>query len=571
MVAQPTDRLDTDGAPRTPPDREAVQAAFPELEILEMIGQGGMGTVFKAWQPKLDRYVALKILSAHFTGAPVFTDRFAREGKLLARLSHPNIVTVYDYGQAGEFYYLMLEYVDGVNLRQAMREQRFTPEQALAIVPKICDALQYAHDEGVLHRDIKPENILLDTRGRIKITDFGIGKLTEQNDPPAEARNVGERHPALTGEGQILGTPNYMAPEQRDTPNSVDHRADIYSLGVVFYELLTGELPKDRFLLPSEKSNVSGRVDEIVLKALERERDKRYQTAEELKTQVETLTAVVNEMKIAPKHWMEWFGYSKSPRHHLVWAFVCLGIAVLANLLLIVIQWVSGLYDVKWPAFAMICSALPAIIMLFQWLNAKRKERLEKEGFTVVMPDGNAAMGGGALSFFVMAIVFVGIGMYFTIPARLSLIPFEKQRDLARTDYELFREICEKNDEIALQIKATGQFNDPKKLVFLAKVKVDADILDKKKTEAEGARKEYEEKRSRISKDAFVGGAVFGWGGVFFVLIAIRMAYYHLWWLRDRSDKRGLFSSSLVLCAGIPVFIAATASAVFLTMMVRAM
>src|SRR5689334_2770451 len=144
-----------------PPSLKEVAAAFPNLEILELIGQGGMGFVFKARQPRLDRFVALKVLPQSLATDHAFADRFAREGRLLARLNHPNIVTIHDFGQANGFFYLLMEFVDGVNLRQAMKAGRFTPAQALAVVPKICEALEFAHSEGVLHRDIKPENILL--------------------------------------------------------------------------------------------------------------------------------------------------------------------------------------------------------------------------------------------------------------------------------------------------------------------------------------------------------------------------------------------------------------------------
>jgi len=126
-------------------------------------------------------------------------------------LGHPNIVAVHDFGQAGAFFYLLMEFVDGVNLRQAMRAGRFTPAQALALVPKICDALQYAHEEGVLHRDIKPENLLLDTRGRVKIADFGIAKLL------GDTKDI-----TLTAKGSRIGTPHYMAPEQFERPQDVD-------------------------------------------------------------------------------------------------------------------------------------------------------------------------------------------------------------------------------------------------------------------------------------------------------------------------------------------------------------
>jgi serine/threonine protein kinase/protein involved in polysaccharide export with SLBB domain len=264
-----------------PPPIERVAEAFPNLEILELIGVGGMGVVFKARQPKLDRVAALKLLPESLSSDPTFAERFNREARSLARLNHPNIVTVYDFGQAGGFCYLLMEYVDGVNLRQAMRAGKFAASEALAIVPKICEALQYAHDEGILHRDIKPENILLDRKGRVKIADFGIAKL------------VGETKAdiTLTMSGSAPGTPHYMAPEQIETPAEVDHRADIYSLGVVFYEMLTGELPLGRFPAPSAKAEMDPRVDEVVFRTLEKERSQRFQNAGDVKTSVEQITS----------------------------------------------------------------------------------------------------------------------------------------------------------------------------------------------------------------------------------------------------------------------------------------
>jgi predicted Ser/Thr protein kinase len=239
-----------------------------------------MGVVYKARQPQLDRLVALKLLPASLAAEPAFTERFNREARLLARLNHPNIVAVYDFGQTGGYFFLLMEYVDGVNLRQAMAAGRFSPAQALGLVPKVCEALQFAHEEGILHRDIKPENILLDAKGRVKIADFGIAKL------------VGDRKEAtLTASKLAIGTPHYMAPEQLERPQEVDQRADIYSLGVVFYEMLTGELPIGRFAPPSQKSAVDARVDEAVLRALEKERERRYHSAGEMKTRVEGLTS----------------------------------------------------------------------------------------------------------------------------------------------------------------------------------------------------------------------------------------------------------------------------------------
>ncbi|MCL4179056.1 MAG: serine/threonine protein kinase [Verrucomicrobia bacterium] len=262
------------------PSLARVAMAFPQLEIHELVGRGGMGFVFKARQPHLDRFVALKLLPDKLARDPRFAERFNREGRVLAKLNHPNIVSVFDFGQTEHFYYLTMEYVDGVNLRQAMQAGRFSPSEALGIVPKICEALQYAHEQGVLHRDIKPENILLDAKGRVKIADFGIAKLVEEDRTSV----------TLTGTGTALGTPHYMAPEQLEKPGEVDHRADIYSLGVVFYEMLTGELPIGRFAAPSAKTPVSPGVDEVVFRALEKDRERRFQSAGEVKTQVEHLT-----------------------------------------------------------------------------------------------------------------------------------------------------------------------------------------------------------------------------------------------------------------------------------------
>ena len=268
-----------DGLPagRAAPSLEEVAAAFPQLEVLELIGQGGMGFVYKVRQPSLDRTVALKILSPELGRDPAFAERFAREARVLGKLSHPNIVAVFESGESGGFFFLLMEFVDGVNLRQAMRAGRFTPEQALAVVPGICDALAAAHAQGVWHRDIKPENILLDAQGGVKIVDFGIARIV--GDP--------RRDFTLTLTGAALGSAAYMAPEQHERPHDVDHRADIYSLGVVIYEMLTGELPLGRFAAPSTKAAVDARIDEIVFRTLEKERELRQQSATEVKTEVQ--------------------------------------------------------------------------------------------------------------------------------------------------------------------------------------------------------------------------------------------------------------------------------------------
>ena len=259
------------------PSIEELAPHFPQLEVLEYLGRGGMGVVYKARQRTLGRVVALKLLAPERVADAKFAARFAQEAKALAALSHPNIVTIYDFGQAGGFYYLLMEYVDGVNLRQAMKAGRFTPEQALSIVPPVCEGLQYAHDHGVVHRDIKPENLLLDREGRVKIADFGIAKM------------LGDDAPGVSpAESQPAGTPQYMAPEQRLGPDGAGNRSDIYSLGVVLYEMLTGELPAASGMQPpSRRIRVDVRIDEIVLRALETKPELRYATAADFREQVE--------------------------------------------------------------------------------------------------------------------------------------------------------------------------------------------------------------------------------------------------------------------------------------------
>jgi serine/threonine protein kinase len=268
------------GAESAPPPPETglqeLVAAFPQLVIEEMIGRGGMGTVYRSRQPHLNRIVALKVLSAERAGDPEWLERFNREARALARLSHPHIVQVYDFGEK-PMPYLLMEHVEGVNLRQAMQHGGLTAREALAIVPKLCDALHYAHEHDVLHRDIKPENILIDTEGRVKLVDFGLAKLRDEGALPF----------TLTQSGAKLGTLAYMAPEQVEKPAEVDHRADIYSLGVVLYEMLTGELPLGRFPTPSEASGVDARLDGVVMRTLEKQKDKRFQTAEQMKSGLE--------------------------------------------------------------------------------------------------------------------------------------------------------------------------------------------------------------------------------------------------------------------------------------------
>jgi serine/threonine protein kinase len=256
--------------------------AIPGYEILEVLGRGGMGVVYKARQTKLDRLVALKVLPPETSSDPAFAERFGREARALARLSHPNIVTVHDFGQTDGQSYFVMEFVEGASLRQRLRAGRMSPGEALAVAAQVCDALGYAHDEHIVHRDIKPENILLDRRGRVKIADFGLVKLL--------ARKGADY--TLTGPWQVMGTLKYMAPEQVDNPLAVDHRADIYALGVVLYEMLTGGVPAGRFAPPSQKAALDSRLDAIVLRALEEDPGCRFQRASEFEESLKSLERV---------------------------------------------------------------------------------------------------------------------------------------------------------------------------------------------------------------------------------------------------------------------------------------
>ena len=294
-------------APLTP---EQLAVHFPQLEIIECLGRGGMGVVYKARQKSLNRLVALKLLAPERVTDEGFAERFTREAQALASLSHPSIVTIHDFGATTPpqtpdaiphppIFFLLMEFVDGVNLRQLLRSRKLSPEEALAIVPPLCDALQYAHERGIVHRDIKPENLLLDKDGRIKIADFGIAKMlavekipTDSGQPRMEMEIGGRSESVgIPAPSVAAGTPGYMAPEQSTAPQTVDARADIYSLGVVFYEMLTGELPGAKLQPPSKKVQIDVRLDEIVLRALEKTPELRYASAAEFRTQIETVTS----------------------------------------------------------------------------------------------------------------------------------------------------------------------------------------------------------------------------------------------------------------------------------------
>jgi len=280
----------------TPPSPEELASLLPQYQIEEMLGRGGMGAVYKGYQAKLGRSVAIKLLPTELTADEQFVTRFEREARTLARLQHPGIVSIYDFGQTtdGHLYFVM-EYVDGTDLQRILQGPGLDPGQALELIGQICEALHAAHCQGVIHRDIKPANILITKDGRVKLADFGL------------ARPDREDHGNITQSNVSLGTPDYMAPEQRH--GQTDLRADIYALGVMLYEMLTGQLPRGAWTPPSRKVTVDVRIDEVVIKALQQEPDLRYQQVSEMKTDVDGIrsgVAAENPLPKPSRGWMAW-------------------------------------------------------------------------------------------------------------------------------------------------------------------------------------------------------------------------------------------------------------------------
>jgi len=259
--------------------------------IEKLIGSGAMGQVYRATQLSLQRTVALKVLPPAFLQIPAFVERFHVESDALSALNHPNIVTIIDRGNVGDVYYFVMEYVDGPSLLSLMSGKPFSDHRFLNIAKGVAAALDYAHQRGVVHRDIKPSNIMLDSLNEVKIADFGLAGLIAQERKAAKNGGVRPRQ---------MGTPAYMSPEQRIDPLDVDGRSDIFSAGIVFYELLTGQRPEIPVArLPSQVTfTADPRLDPVIDKCLRMRREERYQTAGEL---LEALEQFESELARAPK------------------------------------------------------------------------------------------------------------------------------------------------------------------------------------------------------------------------------------------------------------------------------
>lgn len=273
-----------------PPTVEQAEALFPGYELLELIARGGMGAVYLARQVSLDRLVAIKLLPLEVSMVPGFADNFRREARLMARLQHPNIVAVFDFGQTvGGHLFIVMEYVDGTNLFEMIHGDGLDAETALAVVAHVCLALDYAHEKGIVHRDIKPANVMIETTGHVKVADFGLARLVE---PGADMAS------AVTQ--MAMGTPDYAAPEQAEGL-PVDRRADIYALGVVLYEMLCRKVPKGVFQPPSARIGCDVRIDAIVTKAMQQQPEMRYHTAAQMKADVELALTPTSPRKPDPR------------------------------------------------------------------------------------------------------------------------------------------------------------------------------------------------------------------------------------------------------------------------------
>ena len=264
------------------PSPEELTEIIPEGRYFaeEIIGQGGMGIVYRGVQVSLNRPVAIKLMRCGMDGHYGLENRFQREAQAMGQLNHPNIVTIFDYGHIGkEFQYFVMEHVDGTDLAEIMRTGGMTPQLAVMLLPQICLALEYAHSKGIVHRDIKPANIMITRLGEVKVMDFGLAKKIDQFNSFVTQTNM------------IMGTAEYAAPEQIDAHREVDHRADIYAMGVMIYQMLMGHLPRGAWQPPSSKAGVDSRLDSVVVRAMMPDRNQRFQSVTELRRALEAATA----------------------------------------------------------------------------------------------------------------------------------------------------------------------------------------------------------------------------------------------------------------------------------------
>lgn len=293
-----SDNTTTSGAGWEPPSPEELQAMLPQYEISGFLGRGGMGAVYRAKQIRLDREVAIKVLPETLTQGGddemKFAERFELEAQAMAKFNHPSIVAVFDFGETseGQLYFVM-EFVEGMDIHQYLRENggSISQDYALSITAHVLDALEYAHARGIVHRDIKPANILLNHEGQVKIADFGLAKALSDGDDFDK--------PALTMSNVALGTPDFVAPEAIDGDGIPDHRADLYAVGVMLYQMLTGKIPRGQFPSPSEViSDLDPRIDDIVQQSMQYDPADRYATASSMRLDLDpVISAPMSRMQ----------------------------------------------------------------------------------------------------------------------------------------------------------------------------------------------------------------------------------------------------------------------------------
>ena len=266
------------------PSIERLNQQIGGFQFVELLGRGGAAWTFLALQESLSREVAVKVIHRNSNWNDSRA-RFQREAESLAKLNHPGIVTIHDFGSTDDFHYLIMEFVAGPTLRRRRNSVAPNVKQSLSIAAQICDAVQYAHDAGILHRDIKPENILYTSDSNdapIKVADFGIAQIF-----------AGDELESLTQTGLVSGTPYYIAPEQNRGLNRATPRSDVFAIGVVLYELLTEQLPIGRFPPPSHYCHCSRKVDKAVLEALQSRPEKRTVDPKTLAKQLEQKSRLI--------------------------------------------------------------------------------------------------------------------------------------------------------------------------------------------------------------------------------------------------------------------------------------
>ncbi len=265
-----------------PPLPAELQRDFSQYEIRSILGHGGMGAVYKAWHRNLARFVAIKILPpGNDDGVSDFAERFKREARAMANLKHPGIVAVHDAGETpGGLLFFVMECIEGTDVHKLLAGcGRLEPGEALRVTAAVCDALAYAHKHGVIHRDIKPSNIMIETDGTVKVADFGLAKTTSADTT------------SLTVSDVMMGTLEYMAPEALKGASHADLRADIYAVGVMLYQMLTGQMPRGRFVPPSlAVPGLDRRLDRIVDRALQNDPAARYSCASDFAAAIDPVT-----------------------------------------------------------------------------------------------------------------------------------------------------------------------------------------------------------------------------------------------------------------------------------------